>query len=394
MVFSSSSASYFFFKYIYFHLQEKRQKIIKSFTTLQHILENQFAIKCGKVINMFKICEFNQKLLIKIIILLIYNGLLNVNSEWVDIPQMTHKSTPNIFSKSNILKMHSPFSRVTGIIEGPVDSISTFDKNQKVVVLQPKFITGGEKTSNQTADQPIELHSHGHSLVHRNGVTFMKKIYKPSTSMLNEDTWDEKDKNIDENFSQENGKIESNEERVEKADDVDGHDDDYDGEDDDGQSVTVENDDEDFIADSVDEDETNSKPTPLTQRTKPTKRKIYKLVPKPSPSHDVGFSFIDFLKDIQKSFVHKTVNTIQDKIQMLQNYRDNLLINIEDRIKSVWPVSVITTSKEGRKKRSMMVAQSDGQISFPSAEGALITICFLTFAVFLIKLVLVSDTIK
>lgn len=44
-----------------------------------------------------------------------------------------------------------------------------------------------------------------------------------------------------------------------------------------------------------------------------------------------------------------------------------------------------------RGKRSAWMEDKHGGIDFPSAESALLTISFLTFAVFLIKLVLVSE---
>lgn len=54
-------------------------------------------------------------------------------------------------------------------------------------------------------------------------------------------------------------------------------------------------------------------------------------------------------------------------------------------MKNIW------SDKPRRTKRGLMGQGHDG-LDFPSAEGALMTISFLTFAVFLIKLVLVSKT--
>lgn len=59
----------------------------------------------------------------------------------------------------------------------------------------------------------------------------------------------------------------------------------------------------------------------------------------------------------------------------------NFIIS-ENRIKELWPT-------KRRNKRGIM-GTGESHMDFPSAEGALITISFLTFAVFLIKLVLVN----
>lgn len=91
----------------------------------------------------------------------------------------------------------------------------------------------------------------------------------------------------------------------------------------------------------------------------------------------------DFLKNIQKSFVSTAAKGIGNKIKSLQKFRDQLLINIEDRL------SQLFTLKKRRLSRELH--GHDEHINFPSSEGALITISFLTFAVFLIKLVLVNS---
>lgn len=65
----------------------------------------------------------------------------------------------------------------------------------------------------------------------------------------------------------------------------------------------------------------------------------------------------------------------------------------------IWPqkqqdnartVETTTQNIKPRHKRGLMSSQHEGHMHFPSAEGALMTISFLTFAVFLIKLVLVT----
>lgn len=63
----------------------------------------------------------------------------------------------------------------------------------------------------------------------------------------------------------------------------------------------------------------------------------------------------------------------------------------EDRIKALWPAEVQEMEVQPRKsKRSKRGVLDDSFTSFPSNDGALMTISFLTFAVFLIKLVLVK----
>lgn len=122
-----------------------------------------------------------------------------------------------------------------------------------------------------------------------------------------------------------------------------------------------------------------------------SQRRIMKFIKR--TSQPLSFSsFMRFLKDVQSSFMLKTVSNINDKILMLQDFRDNLMLNIQKKIKNLWkPKPKLVNKKNGgRVKRMMMGDHQNGGIDFPSAEGALLTISFLTFAVFLIKLVLVS----
>lgn len=144
---------------------------------------------------------------------------------------------------------------------------------------------------------------------------------------------------------------------------------------------------------------TETSPKPIKQAVEATRKQ------------DTGFSFsgvINFLKSIQDSFLNRTKRSIGDKIKYLRDIRDKLLMEIgkeistylenlalcnptlfpEKRINALWP-AVEEPPQRKRTKRHAMSGQ-DGHMDFPSAEGALMTICFLTFAVFLIKLVLVS----
>ncbi|KFB38931.1 AGAP001044-PA-like protein [Anopheles sinensis] len=109
-----------------------------------------------------------------------------------------------------------------------------------------------------------------------------------------------------------------------------------------------------------------------------------------------GFGgFVEMLRRMQANFVLRTAHTIGDKIRTLAGLRDQLLSSIEKRIAALWAVP----GGHGRRrvKRGWMDPHGADPhaMDFPSAEGALLTISFLTFAVFLIKLVLqVINTIK
>lgn len=66
------------------------------------------------------------------------------------------------------------------------------------------------------------------------------------------------------------------------------------------------------------------------------------------------------------------------------------ILSSETRIGQLWPAPI---TKQQRTKRSYHQETSgwhDSGMDFPSSEGALMTLSFLTFAVFLIKLVLVN----
>lgn len=165
----------------------------------------------------------------------------------------------------------------------------------------------------------------------------------------------------------------------------------YDIEDDDG--ITIEAD------DSEEENQANEQ-TKIFQPNQAT-QKVLKLVKmKPKFDQELNFSsFIEFLKKVQQSFVTKTSTNIKDKIKVLTDFRDNLLSNIKGQIGNLWK-----DDTHSRSKRTLMGdydtsgggygMEQQAEIQFPSAEGALLTISFLTFAVFLIKLVLVSSLVK
>jgi hypothetical protein len=123
------------------------------------------------------------------------------------------------------------------------------------------------------------------------------------------------------------------------------------------------------------------------------------------PFPDINFpTFINFIKKIQESFAMRTAKTIGEKIKMLMGFRDRMMRAINHQIKRLWtkqPREKVTGAKR-RGKRTLSGGGGGGWVEshgssnsmdFPSAEGALLSICFLTFAVFLIKLVLVSGCV-
>ncbi|KAK5649635.1 hypothetical protein RI129_000664 [Pyrocoelia pectoralis] len=91
-------------------------------------------------------------------------------------------------------------------------------------------------------------------------------------------------------------------------------------------------------------------------------------------------SFIPYLSRVQYDLMKNAHKNKKSKWNVLQNLRDHLLIEIEKRISHLW-----TRKPIGRGARDF---KDDSNVDFPSNESALITIGFLTFAVFLIKLVM------
>lgn len=112
-------------------------------------------------------------------------------------------------------------------------------------------------------------------------------------------------------------------------------------------------------------------------------------------------SFLKFLRTIQESFATRTAKNINEKINMLRQFRDKLMSAINTRIRNLWKTN--NKKKHKRTKRTLGGSGGgDGWMSqhggggmehYPSTEGALLSISFLTFAVFLIKLVLVRNII-
>lgn len=119
--------------------------------------------------------------------------------------------------------------------------------------------------------------------------------------------------------------------------------------------------------------------------------------------------FLRYLKQIQDRFLFKTSRTVEDKVLLLENLREKIANQISKfvfcanrLISSTFCLSLVTRVdnlfSNKRSKRSFWSEKEEEHetekhkdgIDFPSAEGALLSIAFLTFAVFLIKLVLVS----
>lgn len=126
---------------------------------------------------------------------------------------------------------------------------------------------------------------------------------------------------------------------------------------------------------------TTQKPRRRISQIANTKQKVH--------NHLSFGNFLKFVKSIQETFTTRTAKNITDKIRMLRDFRDNLLLSINQRIKNLWKTK---SKKHPRVKRTLgggWMEPSEG-MDFPSAEGALLSISFLTFAVFLIKLVLVN----
>ncbi|XP_045465052.1 uncharacterized protein LOC123674171 [Harmonia axyridis] len=92
--------------------------------------------------------------------------------------------------------------------------------------------------------------------------------------------------------------------------------------------------------------------------------------------------FMPLLKEVQEDLTVKGRKNLKGKIDRLKNLRDDLLLNIDERVTKLWGGS----TKQPTEARGYK--DDDHDMHFPSNEGALMTIGFLTFAVFLIKLVL------
>ncbi|XP_054726791.1 uncharacterized protein LOC129236428 [Anastrepha obliqua] len=89
--------------------------------------------------------------------------------------------------------------------------------------------------------------------------------------------------------------------------------------------------------------------------------------------------FLNFLKSVQRSWVKQSRLSIEQKINKLKRLKNKMMHLIEDQFNMIW-----TPKVHMRRKRGLL---DESNLNFPP-EAALISINFLTFAVFLIKLVL------
>ncbi|CAG9860778.1 unnamed protein product [Phyllotreta striolata] len=89
--------------------------------------------------------------------------------------------------------------------------------------------------------------------------------------------------------------------------------------------------------------------------------------------------FFAFLQIIQENLLKSASHG--NKISVLKNLRDTLLSNLYTHISILWK------NPKGNP-RARGLKDDDHEMDFPSNEGALMTIGFLTFGVFLIKLVI------
>ncbi|XP_013102912.2 uncharacterized protein LOC106084035 [Stomoxys calcitrans] len=96
--------------------------------------------------------------------------------------------------------------------------------------------------------------------------------------------------------------------------------------------------------------------------------------------------FIAFINSLRHTWAKKSLFSIEDKIQFLYNLKDSLMRTIEKQFFTIWPDNDDDDHKyrSVRRKRGLL---DESNIDFPP-EAALMSINFLTFAVFLIKLVL------
>ncbi|KAJ8714292.1 hypothetical protein PYW08_007912 [Mythimna loreyi] len=94
---------------------------------------------------------------------------------------------------------------------------------------------------------------------------------------------------------------------------------------------------------------------------------------------------IKFMRVVADTISKNSRRSFGGKMQYLHELKEFILAHIEERIDATWP----DDDSAGARRRSRSAhASPRGHVQFPSSESALMTISFLTFAVFLIKLVL------
>ncbi|XP_063539415.1 uncharacterized protein LOC134748558 [Cydia strobilella] len=96
---------------------------------------------------------------------------------------------------------------------------------------------------------------------------------------------------------------------------------------------------------------------------------------------------LKFARVVADTITRNTRKSVSSKLRYLEDLKDTIMANIEDRIEYLWPDD--TGGSAARRRRWSRSAEARGHhVEFPSSESALMTISFLTFAVYLIKLVL------
>ncbi|KAI8424699.1 hypothetical protein MSG28_006654 [Choristoneura fumiferana] len=97
---------------------------------------------------------------------------------------------------------------------------------------------------------------------------------------------------------------------------------------------------------------------------------------------------LKFVKVVADTITRNTRKSFNSKLRYLEDLKDTIMVNIEDRIESLYPDDSGPGGSAARRRRWARSAEARGHVEFPSSESALMTISFLTFAVYLIKLVL------
>ncbi|XP_046971415.1 uncharacterized protein LOC124538409 [Vanessa cardui] len=91
------------------------------------------------------------------------------------------------------------------------------------------------------------------------------------------------------------------------------------------------------------------------------------------------------MKVVTETIYKNTQRTFKSKIKYLEGLKTTILTSIEEQVENIWPDDI---EHRGSRKRRARSDGARGHVEFPSSESTLMTISFLTFAVFLIKLVL------
>ncbi|CAO1421630.1 unnamed protein product [Diamesa serratosioi] len=344
-----------------------------------------------------------------------------VTCDWVEIQQNTPKSvykvqtavysfsdSPSLFlSSSNINKVYSyqtpldvtPVSTTTTTTEMTKNIYKNQQKENLIKLHYPERFT--------TSVSPpiiVEIHDKLDDLPSTNAFTERIDLKPPEPTHIKKKNSTSMDLKVPVRVANPpllvsvGKKLKSSEEDAEEDEegvtivDFDDDDDDYE---DDPEDEEVE----EYKEKVVEKVKTVPKRPKPTQKPKNTQRRVLKqkVEPKPKLDNSLNFTgFVKFLKSIQENFATKTARNINDKVRILRRFRDNLLLSIEERIRNLWK----SKSKKRRTKRTLGGSgggsgHDSNSMEFPSAEGALLSISFLTFSVFLIKLVLqVINTIK